>query len=72
MSEPKQEERVERERLRALARIGLAVGTAYTAPTIVSIPRAYASSSSPGGDDDDFGDGDSGDGGGRGRGREWD
>lgn len=69
MSEPKQEERVERERLRALARIGLAVGTAYTAPTIVSIPRAYASSSSPG-DDDDFGDGDSGDGGGRGR--EWD
>ena len=51
MSEPLKEERVERERLRALAKLGLAVGVAYMAPTIMSIPRAYAAhcSGHPGG-----------------------
>jgi hypothetical protein len=51
MSEPIQEERVERERLVALAKLGLAVGIVYTVPGIVAIPRAYAAhcSGHPGG-----------------------
>jgi len=42
MSEPSKEEPVERERLRALAKLGLAAGMAYVAPSLVAIPRAYA------------------------------
>lgn len=47
MSEPKQEVRVERERLVALAKLGLAAGIAYTAPTIVRLDLAMAKKGLP-------------------------
>jgi hypothetical protein len=42
VSESQKDEQVDRDRLRALAKLGLAVGIAYVAPSLVIIPRVNA------------------------------